>query len=121
MLVRGEKVVYETKLHWVIYISLRAVFTLWLAPFIRRITSEFVITNRRVIIKVGFIRRKTLEMNLEKIESVKVDQGIMARILGYGTVTIIGTGGTRESFPTIKRALRFRKVFQEYSTLSEMN
>jgi len=58
-------------------------------------------------------------MNLQKIESVNVEQGIMARILGYGTVTIIGTGGTKESFTDISKPLVFRKKFQEYSMGSE--
>jgi len=54
-------------------------------------------------------------MNLQKIESVNVEQSIMGRILGYGTVTIVGTGGTRESFTDIKRPLMFRRKFQEFS------
>lgn len=119
ILIKGEHVVYETKLHWRIYFTLRALFTLWLSPLIRRATSEFVITNKRVIVKVGLIRRKTLEMNLQKIESVNVEQGIMARILGYGTVTIVGTGGTKESFADIRKPLVFRKKFQEFSMGSE--
>jgi uncharacterized membrane protein YdbT with pleckstrin-like domain len=115
VLIKGEHVVYETELHWIIYFSFRALFTLWLSPLIRRATSEFVITNKRVIVKTGLIRRKSLEMNLQKIESVNVEQGIMARILGYGTVTIVGTGGTRESFTNIRKPLMFRKKFQEFS------
>ena len=115
ILVRGEHVVYETELHWRIYFTFRAIFTLWISPIIRQATSEFVITNKRVIVKVGLIRRKTLEMNLQKIESVNVEQSIMGRILGYGTVTIVGTGGTKESFTDIKRPLMFRRKFQEFS------
>ena len=119
ILIKGEHVVYETKLHWIIYFSFRALFTLWLSPTIRQATSEFVITSKRIIVKTGLIRRKSLEMNLQKIESVNVEQGIMARILGYGTVTIIGTGGTKESFTDISKPLVFRKKFQEYSMGSE--
>lgn len=115
VLIKGEHVVYETELHWIIYFSFRALFTLWLSPLIRRATSEFVITNKRVIVKVGLIRRKSLEMNLQKIESVNVEQGMVARILGYGTVTIVGTGGTRESFTDIRKPLMFRRKFQEFS------
>jgi len=115
ILVRGEHVVYETELHWRIYFTFRAISSLWISPIIRQATSEFVITNKRVIVKVGLIRRKTLEMNLQKIESVNVEQSIMGRILGYGTVTIVGTGGTKESFTDIKRPLMFRRKFQEFS------
>ncbi len=112
-LISGENVVYEAKLHWIIFVSLRAIFTLWIAPLITFLTSEFAITNKRVIIKVGAISRKTLEMNLTKIESVNVDQSILGRIFGYGTITVIGTGGTREPFHRISGPLNFRKAFQE--------
>jgi uncharacterized membrane protein YdbT with pleckstrin-like domain len=54
-------------------------------------------------------------MNLNKIESVNVDQSIMGRLLGYGTVTIIGTGGSRETFEQIADPIQFRKKFQELS------
>ena len=112
-LISGEQVVYEARLHWIIFFSLRSVFTLFILPLIDRWTSEFAITNKRVIMKVGLIRRKALEMNLSKIESVNVEQTIMGRILGYGTITIIGTGGTRESFARISKPMEFRRVFQE--------
>ena len=54
-------------------------------------------------------------MNLSKIESVNIDQSILGRILGYGTIHIIGTGGTKEAFPQIQKPLEFRKKFQELS------
>ncbi len=114
-LIRGEHVVYEAKLHWIIYFSLKALLTLFMAPFIRSATSEFAITSKRLIIKVGLISRRTLEMNLNKIESVNVDQSILGRILGYGTIIVIGTGGTREPFSGIADPMGFRKKFQEYS------
>ena len=79
-------------------------------------SDEFVVTNKRIIVKTGIFSRKTLEMNLNKIESVNVDQSIFGRMFGYGTITIIGTGGTRESFPDIARAVEFRKRFQEVSS-----
>ena len=103
-LIRDESVVFETKYHWVIFISLKSLFTLTLAPLIQRAMSEFVITNRRIIIKTGFIGRRTFEMNLSKIETVNVDQSIMARIFNYGIITIIGTGGTKAVSYTHLRA-----------------
>jgi len=119
VLVKGEHVAYEAKLHWRIYWTIRAVLTLWISPLIRKKTSEFVITNKRVIMKTGLISRKTFEMNLQKIESVNVDQSIAGRILGYGTVTIIGTGGSKESFEDIAAPLLFRRKFQELDVLGE--
>lgn len=112
-LISGEHIVYETRLHWIIYISWEAAFTLLISPIIARKTSEFAVTNKRVIIKTGFISRRTIELNLSKIESVQVEQGILGRILGYGTIVLIGTGGTKEPFNSISDPLTFRKKFQE--------
>ena len=112
-LIKDENVQYEATYHWIIFCNLRALLTLFIAPLIDLWTDEFVITNRRIIIKTGLIARKTVEMNLSKIETVNVDQSILGRILGYGTITIVGTGGTREWFPNIKSPLKFRRTFQE--------
>lgn len=112
-LISGEQVVYETRLHWITFISLKGLFTLFIAPLIAYLTSEFAITNKRIIIKTGFISRNTFEMNLSKIESINVNQSIPARILGYGTIVIMGTGSTREPFDRIKDPMTFRKRFLE--------
>ena len=112
-LIRDENVVYEAKNHWIIFISLKSFLTLFISPLIENWTSEYAITNKRVIIKLGLISRKTLEVNLSKIESVNVDQSIFGRILGYGAITIIGTGGTRETFSDLANPIQFRRVFQE--------
>jgi uncharacterized membrane protein YdbT with pleckstrin-like domain len=109
-LIEGERVTYEAKLHWVIYISLRSFFTLFVHPLLERLSSEFAVTNKRVIWKEGIIGRTTGEMNLGKIENVQVDQSVAGRILNYGTVALVGTGGTRESFDLIGAPLRFRKA-----------
>jgi uncharacterized membrane protein YdbT with pleckstrin-like domain len=114
-LINDERVELETTYHWIIFLSLRSLFTLFIAPLIDRYTDEFAITNKRVIIKTGLISRKTFEMNNSKIESVNVDQGILGRILGYGTIRIVGSGGTKEVFPNIRKPLQFRKKFQEMS------
>lgn len=112
-LIKDETVAYETKLHWVIFFSLKSILTLTIAAWLIRWLSEFVITNRRIVIKTGFISRSTFEMNLTKIETVNVDQSVMGRILNYGSITIIGTGGTKEIFHNIARPMEFRKAFQE--------
>ncbi|MBI5837155.1 MAG: PH domain-containing protein [Candidatus Eisenbacteria bacterium] len=75
-------------------------------------SSEFAVTNRRVLIKIGLVRRHTLELLLTKVEGIGVDQGFWGRVLGFGTITVTGTGGTRESFRDIARPLEFRKQVQ---------
>ncbi|MCF8254361.1 MAG: PH domain-containing protein [Bacteroidia bacterium] len=112
-LIIGETIEYETTYHWIIFVSIRALFTLFIAPLIDRWTDEFAITNKRVIIKIGLIRRRTIELNLTKIESVNVVQSVLGRILGFGSIIIVGTGGSKETFPNIKKPLKFRKKFQE--------
>jgi uncharacterized membrane protein YdbT with pleckstrin-like domain len=112
-LIKDETVAYETKLHWVIFFSLKSIFTLSIYAWLKRWLSEFVITNRRIVIKEGFIARRTFEMNLSKIETVNVDQTVMGRILNFGSITIIGTGGTKETFHNIARPMAFRRAFQE--------
>jgi Bacterial PH domain len=82
-------------------------------------TSELVITDRRVLIKVGFIQRHTFEMFISKIESVAVFQSMLGRLFNYGTVEIRGTGGSSESFATIAAPLPFRDAIQLVQTSSE--
>ena len=75
-------------------------------------SSEFAVTNKRVVIKVGFINRKTLEMVLTKVETIRVDQSILGRVLNYGTIVVTGTGGTNEPFTAIANPLEFRRQVQ---------
>ena len=70
--------------------------------------TEIAVTNRRVIYKKGFIRRRTNEMNMHKIESVQVYQSILGRMLGYGTVTILGAGAGFETLRTIAGPIELR-------------
>ncbi|MFN8462727.1 MAG: PH domain-containing protein [Anaerolineales bacterium] len=85
-------------------------------------TTEFAITNRRIIAKRGFIRRHTLEMFLHKIESVSVSQNVLQRLLNFGSVTVTGTGGTRESFRAIIDPVSIRRkinqVIEKYAQQS---
>lgn len=76
-------------------------------------SAEFAVTNKRVILKTGFLQSKTAEMFLNKIESVGVDQSISGRILGFGSITIRGTGGSFEPFHRVSSPLRFRNEIQE--------
>jgi uncharacterized membrane protein YdbT with pleckstrin-like domain len=75
---------------------------------IRRATTELAVTDRRVIYKSGVLARHTLEMNRSKVESVDVDQSILGRIFGFGTIIVRGTGGSLEPIRMISDPLTFR-------------
>jgi uncharacterized membrane protein YdbT with pleckstrin-like domain len=79
-----------------------------LGAFIRRSTTELAVTDRRVIYKTGIFQRHSMEMNTSKVETVGVNQSILGRILGYGTVMVRGTGGSFEPIPFIGDPLTFR-------------
>ncbi len=145
-LLPGERVRYRAHLHKLIYV-LPGLFTLlltlgavWayladivlaavalfvvgciplLLTHIKYVSSEFAVTDKRVIIKVGWIRRRTLETMLSKVEAIGVDQGIIGRLLGFGTITITGTGGTKEQFPDIAHPLEFRRQVQGQVSAAE--
>ena len=74
--------------------------------------SEFGITAKRVISKSGIISRNISEMNLDSIESINVDQGILGRIFNYGGVTISGRGTTSVDFSNIDDPVAIRKLIQ---------
>jgi uncharacterized membrane protein YdbT with pleckstrin-like domain len=79
-------------------------FTGWF----HRWTTETDVTNLRVVHKTGFIKRRTFEMSLDKVESVDVNQSILGRILNYGDVTVRGVGEGGEIIKTIASPLEFR-------------
>ncbi|HTT00879.1 MAG TPA: PH domain-containing protein [Steroidobacteraceae bacterium] len=76
------------------------------------ISSEFAVTNQRVIIKVGVLRRRTLELQRTKVEAIAVNQGLSGRIFGYGDIVVTGTGGTKEPFRQIGAPLQFSRAVQ---------
>jgi uncharacterized membrane protein YdbT with pleckstrin-like domain len=140
----GEKLIYATSLHWLVY--LRAILLLILAgacliaagmvpepsvvlalkivaallgllalvsglsALVRRSTTELAVTDRRVIYKTGIFQRHSMEMNLSKVETVGVNQSILGRLLGYGTVIVRGTGGSFEPVAFIGDPLTFRST-----------
>lgn len=140
VLQQGEKVIYQAKLSWVMYlpgllvlIAAAAVFglgraifgdTYWAdivsliiaaiglymvaAEWFERWTTEIAITDRRIIFKRGFIRRDTIEMSVEKVESVDVNQSLLGRLLDYGNITIRGTGTGFAPLRSIDSPLDFR-------------
>lgn len=136
-LMKGEEVVYKASLHWAIYIPTAlwlllgilmvaisvgeeessvmviaiiffvfAVFAL-IKAIIANVTSEFAVTNKRLILKEGVIARNTVVLMLTKCEGVALDQDILGRILGYGTL-ITTTGGATNKYRKIKDLIIFR-------------
>ena len=147
-LLTGEQIVYRARLHWIIFgasiimvvlgvvvaIILQALqhdywylgmafvgigLLLAIGPAIRYVSSEFAVTDKRVLAKHGFIERESIETLLTKIEAISVDQGIVGRVFGYGSITITGTGGTEESFPRISQPLEFRRQIQSQVVAQE--
>lgn len=84
-----------------------------LQAYIRYKTTELAITTKRVIVKVGFIRRSTVEININKVESVQVDQSLLGRVFDFGTLVISGAGAAQAPLHGIAEPLAFRKAFIE--------
>ena len=77
------------------------------------LSTEYAVTNMRVVMKRGLLQRETMETLILKVESVDVRQGVLGRMLDYGDVVLHGTGGTAELFSTIAAPLQFRRHVQE--------
>ena len=135
-LLTGEQVRHRTSLHWATLIGPSVLLGLgvlallggaasaaglvillglvWLgARWLARSSSEFGVTNKRVLIKVGVMRRRSVETLLTKIEGIGVDQGLVGRMLGYGSIVVTGTGGSKERFDQITDPMDFRRQVQE--------
>jgi uncharacterized membrane protein YdbT with pleckstrin-like domain len=138
-LIPNESVVFRTRLHWIIFgwpivflIATAVVFyfgfihsgevllgitaILFLAKYFVYIASEFAVTNKRVIVKVGVMQRRTLELLLTKVEAIAVTQSLMGQMFGCGTIVVTGTGGTKEPFDNISSPLAFRRAVQAASS-----
>ena len=133
-LMRGETVVYKAEIHWFIFLPglvvaaigflmmaaggeagvfggllLLVGVVLILKAAITKVTTELAVTSKRVIAKVGLIRRNTMELNHSKVESLNVNQGIFGRIFGYDTIVVNGTGGGATPVPGIDNPMEFRR------------
>src|SRR5687767_7860394 len=101
-LIEGERVLHTARMSWwsqcwliVLGLATRVVVVglfLLIAAWIRMTSTEIAISNRRVIAKVGFISRSTVEINLDKVEALRVEQGFWGRMLNYGTILMSGAG-----------------------------
>jgi uncharacterized membrane protein YdbT with pleckstrin-like domain len=139
-LLKGETVTYRTRLHWkvlllpmlltvVVFLPL-AIWALTserkllaLIPFsaalvaltgahLYRVSSEFAVTNKRVIVKAGMLSTRSIELLLSKIEGISVTQSLSGRMFGFGEIVVTGSGGTRERFAGIQSPLEFRQAVQ---------
>lgn len=86
----------------------------WLIAILRYISTELAFTNKRVIAKTGFISRHTIELNLAKVESVQVQQGLIGRIFNYGTIIVSGAGSVPVPIKGISHPMMFRNTLNEY-------
>ena len=139
-LLPGEQVTYRTRLHWKLYLGPLALVLLVLLPlavwalssdhrvlalipavaalgvllaaYIRRRTSEFAVTNKRVILKLGVLNTRSVELLLPKIEGIVVTQSLAGRVFGFGAIVLTGSGGTQEPFNGIQAPLDFRQAVQ---------
>jgi uncharacterized membrane protein YdbT with pleckstrin-like domain len=80
---------------------------------LRRGATEIAVTNKRVIIKVGLLTKRTIELFLSRVESIGVEQTVLGRMLGYGDITVRGTGGTCEPFSRVAQPLELRRQVQQ--------
>lgn len=123
VLTANEKIIYQAEISmWakanlivlgIVTLPILIGFFLLLAAYLHSISTELAITNKRVIAKFGFIRRNTVEINLNKIESIQVDQGLLGRIFNFGSLVVAGAGAPQAPIPGICRPLEFRKKFME--------
>jgi len=125
-LVPGEVVIHRARVSWwsqagmvllgivtlVVVIGLFFLIYAW----IKIRSTEVAITNRRIIAKFGFITRHTVEINLDKVESLRVEQRFWGRVLNFGTIFISGAGSAVAPMPNIADPLLFRQKFTEAST-----
>lgn len=131
-LLQGERVIHIGKVHWIVFapavlllvfaagfstlnlvgaamiVGLVALLKL-LAAALVLFGTELAITNRRVIAKTGLIRRESIELSHRKVESYRIRQGLLGRLLNYGTVVVCGTGSGQTAIPNIVGPMAFRK------------
>ena len=122
-LIAGESILHRARVSWwsqfglvvlgiVLFVVIVGIFFL-IAAWVRVRSTEIAITNRRVIAKFGFIKRDTVEINLDKVEALRVEQGFMGRMLNFGTIFISGAGTSVAPIRDIADPLVFRRKFME--------
>jgi uncharacterized membrane protein YdbT with pleckstrin-like domain len=122
-LTRGESVLHLGRTSWwslsgylffgVILAPVGVGLVLLVMAWVKQRSTELAVTNKRVITKFGFIQRDTVELNIHKVESVQVQQGILGRMLDFGTIMVAGGGNPQAPVPGIRDPMGFRRAFLE--------
>ena len=126
-----EVIVAEGRFHWLQHVWpwLALIFLgvliigiiIWIKEMVRLNTTDFVVTNRRIVLKKGIMDVDVYEMNLSSIEGSHIDQSILGRIFGYGRLTIRGRGDMQIEFPTMAKAGEFRAAAEGARMESEVH
>jgi uncharacterized membrane protein YdbT with pleckstrin-like domain len=82
-------------------------------PLIARKSTELVITSKRLIAKFGVASTQSIEIRFDRIETVRVKQSLIGRILNYGDILVTGTGSTFDPIPNISQPMKFRAALNE--------
>jgi len=119
----GEKIEGTFKLHWTAWIPvwlwvLLAIPTIGITllvalyAYLRLKYQEQGVTNKRVVLKKGIVSRQTEEMKLRSIETIEIDQGVLGRMLGFGTVKITGRGVSDILFKGIDDPMAVKRMIE---------
>jgi len=95
----------------IILVVLALVLIFW--PFLVRKSTELVVTDKRLIVKHGLVSTHSIEIRFEKIETVRVNQGLLGKIFKYGDIMVTGTGTTFDPIPAISHPLEFRSALNQ--------
>ena len=80
---------------WVVLGAAVFILVVWVVkPVVQWATSQYVITNRRVIIRSGIIARQGRDMPLARVNDVHFNYGVIDRMLGCGDVIVESAGET---------------------------
>ena len=90
-----------------------------IARMIRRATTEFGLTDKRLVIKSGWVTTNVEEMPLGKVEAIRVEQGIVGKLFGFGSLVAVGSGGTQRTYENIADPFGFYKRVQQQVALAQ--
>jgi uncharacterized membrane protein YdbT with pleckstrin-like domain len=134
----NQQVVYQARLHWVLFVwpVLFLVLGLWagsrfvslhevglfvvvmallwgILVWLTYQFSSLTIKKKQVVLRTGILVRQTIDISLNKIESVDIRQSILGSLFKYGSIVITGTGGTRQGMTYVARPLTCRRHIEQ--------